>query len=86
MSRFIYDERREIARVFGENLDIIMEARGVSRVQLAELSGVSVSSIDNYRLGRCEPTAFAIIRLSRALRVSADKLLGIKEGRQCRLG
>ncbi len=77
MSRFFYDERREIAIEFGGNLDELMKAAGMSRKQLAARSGVSKSSIDNYMVGRCEPTAFAIVKLAQAIGCSTDRLLGL---------
>lgn len=71
-----YDERREIAKQFGENMEVRRKALNVTRDKLAETSGVSKSSIDNYAVGKCEPTALAITRIADVLECSTDWLLG----------
>lgn len=74
---FEYDERREAARYFGAVMEERRKALGISRDELAEKSGVSKSSIDNYAVGRCEPMALAIVRIAAALKTTPNYMLDI---------
>ena len=74
--KVFYDERKAAAKRFGENMEALRKAMRISRDELAEASGVSKSSIDNYAVGRCEPTALAITRIADVLECSTDWLLG----------
>ena len=76
MSRYVYDERREQAELFGAMMEERRLALEMTRKELSRRSGVSKSSLDNYAVGRCEPCAFAIVRIADALGCSADFLLG----------
>ena len=75
----LYDERSEMARMFGELMEFRRRELGMGQKQLAEASGVSLSSISNYAVGRCEPSAWAVARIATALDVSSDWLLGLED-------
>lgn len=72
---------------FRENISIaILCARRAARLtqaQLAQLTGLKQSAIAHFEASRREPSARNLKRLSIALRVSADTLLGIKPRRLC---
>ena len=51
------------------------EAAGITKAELADRSGLSVSAIQGYETGRRRPNADQLGRLAKALGVSADYLL-----------
>jgi transcriptional regulator with XRE-family HTH domain len=53
--------------------------RGWSSFQLANAAKLSASVVCNIENERNSPTAYTIVRLCKALNVSADYLLGLKE-------
>lgn len=73
MPRKIYGETG-----FGERLQAIRKARGLTQVQLAEAAGVSQLATSSYETEAAFPPAPAIVDRAKALKVSADELLGIK--------
>lgn len=60
---------------FGEQLHRLRERAGLSQAELAEQSGQSLRSIQNWEQGHRAPRAAAILSLARALGVSAETLL-----------
>ena len=54
----------------------LREQKGLSQVQLAELSHVHRVSISMYETGRKKPNIDSLKRLAKALDVSTDDLLG----------
>ena len=54
----------------------IREQKGLSQVQLSELSHVDRVSISRYETGRKMPSVDSLKRLAKALDVSTDDLLG----------
>lgn len=66
---------------FGPRLTAIRRARGLTQVQLAGLAGTTQRSISYYENDDGIPPAAAVIALARALKVSADELLGLKPPR-----
>jgi transcriptional regulator with XRE-family HTH domain len=63
---------------FGEKLVALRQQRGLTQVQLAAASGITQRAISYYETMPGYPAAPAIIALAKALRVSADELLGLK--------
>ncbi|UCC32125.1 MAG: helix-turn-helix domain-containing protein [Phycisphaerales bacterium] len=51
--------------------------RGLTQEQLAKLAGVPKGAISLWELGKAKPDSDQLVGLSRALRVSADELLGL---------
>jgi transcriptional regulator with XRE-family HTH domain len=66
---------------FGPRLTAIRKARGLTQIQLAEAAGTTQRSISYYENDDGVPPASAVIALSKALKVSADELLGLKPPR-----
>lgn len=67
-----------MTRFDGHNLREARIAAGLRPEQVALAIGKSVYTIHEYERGRVSPPADAIAALSRELRVSADRLLGLE--------
>jgi transcriptional regulator with XRE-family HTH domain len=63
---------------FGERLQTIRKARGLTQVQLAEAAGTTQRAISYYETEAGFPPAPAVIDLAKALRLTTDELLGVK--------
>src|SRR5208283_5871503 len=63
---------------FGERLQAIRKARGLTQVQLAEAAGTTQRAISYYETEAGFPPSPAVIDLARALKVTTDELLGLK--------
>jgi len=63
---------------FGERLQAIRKARGLTQVQLAEAAGTTQRAVSYYETEAGFPPAPAVIDLARALRITTDELLGVK--------
>ncbi len=61
---------------FGDRLKIARNNKGFTQRKLAEMIGVAKSTLAGYETGLREPDVFKIKRLSKALGVSADYLIG----------
>jgi transcriptional regulator with XRE-family HTH domain len=66
---------------FGARLTEFRRARGVTQVQLAQAAGTTQRAISYYENEAGYPPVDAIIRLAEALEISADELLGIRNGK-----
>jgi transcriptional regulator with XRE-family HTH domain len=66
---------------FGERMQAIRKARGLTQVQLAEAAGTTQRAVSYYETEAGFPPAPAVIELAKALRVSTDELLGVKPPR-----
>lgn len=62
---------------FSKTLKDLRLARKLTQGQLAEKSGVTLTAISGWELGRTKPTADSIAALANGLDVSADILLGL---------
>jgi transcriptional regulator with XRE-family HTH domain len=71
---------------FGERLQAVRKARGLTQVQLAEAASTTQRAISYYETEAGFPPAPAVIGLARALRVSTDELLGVRVPKVERLG
>lgn len=63
---------------FGERLQNIRKARGLTQVQLAEAAETTQRAVSYYETEAGFPPAPAVIALSKALSVTTDELLGVK--------
>jgi transcriptional regulator with XRE-family HTH domain len=63
---------------FGERLQAIRKARGLTQVQLAEAAGTTQRAISYYETEAGFPPSPAVIDLAKALRITTDELLGVK--------
>jgi transcriptional regulator with XRE-family HTH domain len=66
---------------FGERLQSIRKARGLTQVQLAEAAETTQRAISYYETEAGFPPAPAVIDLAEALNVTTDELLGVKPPR-----
>lgn len=64
----------------GKSLKEARKQAGYTQEQLAELVGVSRAAIARYETGEIEPSLETFVRLADALQVSADLLLGRRNG------
>ena len=63
---------------FGKRLVAVRQARGLTQVQLAEATGLTQRVVSRLETVADYPTVPVLMELCRALRVSADELLGLK--------
>jgi transcriptional regulator with XRE-family HTH domain len=71
-------ETNEKIHSFGRNLREFRKNKGYTQTKLAELSGVSQRAIVHYENHAKRPTLEKVKKLSSALGVSDDELLGVK--------
>jgi len=64
---------------FGKRLATLRKERGLTQQQLAKVTGISARMIAYYEVQTKHPPTHLILPLAKALRVSADELLGIKD-------
>ena len=63
---------------FGQRLVALRQARGLTQVQLAKVTGMTQRAISYYEIEAEFPPAPALITLAKALEVSTDELLGVQ--------
>ena len=66
-------------RILTQRLRKAMSERGVERADLSLAIGSSQSVINSWYSGERTPNAGSIVEICRALDISADYLLGLKE-------
>ncbi len=64
---------------FKDRLKELRISKNLSQMQLANLTGISQSAIAKWELGKTEPTATAIIVLSKFFNETTDYLLGLED-------
>ncbi len=64
---------------FKDRLKELRISKNLSQMKLANLTGISQSAIAKWELGKTEPTATAIIILSKFFNESTDYLLGLED-------
>ncbi len=62
-----------------ERLKELRTEKNISQMQLSMATGLSQSAIARWELGKSEPTASAIVILSKYFNESADYLLGLED-------
>ena len=62
---------------FGQNLQRLRNKAGLSQAGLAERSGISVNTIQNWEIDRHQPRIEALPKLAEALGVALDALIPI---------
>jgi transcriptional regulator with XRE-family HTH domain len=78
---FEMPRRKKDDSSFGPRLTAIRKARGLTQIELAESAGTTQRSISYYENDDGIPPASAVVALAKALKVSADELLGLKPPR-----
>lgn len=63
---------------FGTRLKELRQLKNISQMQLSIMTGISQSAIAKWELNKTEPTASALITLSKFFDESVDYLLGIE--------
>lgn len=66
----------------GERIARLRKARGLTQGELAQQIEVSQNVISNYEAGTVRLSADMAIKLAKALKVSTDELLGVKNGQE----
>ena len=64
---------------FSERLKELRLEKGISQMELSKITGISQSAIAKWELCKTEPTASALITLSKYFGESVDYLLGIED-------
>ena len=72
-------KRKSTVSNFGKRLASLRKAKGLTQKQLGEKVGVSYRVIAYYEGETQYPPAHLIIPISKALEISTDELLGVKE-------
>lgn len=62
-------------KTFAQNLKVAIIREGITNAMLAEWSGVSLYSINDYTSGRTMPRKVNLDKLCKVLRVTRDELL-----------
>ena len=62
---------------FSERLKELRQEHGLSQMDLSQKTGLSQSAIAKWELNKTEPTASALITLSKFFNESVDFLLGL---------
>ena len=63
---------------FGTRLKELRQLKNISQMQLSIMTGISQSAIAKWELNKTEPTASALITLSKFFDEFVDYLLGIE--------
>ena len=65
--------------MFKDIIKDLRESQELSQYELAKALQVSQSAIAKWELGKTEPTAFALISISKFFKVSTDYLLELED-------
>lgn len=60
----------------GRRIDELLNARGMTRKQLADASGLTEAAISRYITGSRKPKSISLSAIAKALDVTTDELLG----------
>jgi transcriptional regulator with XRE-family HTH domain len=66
-------------RTIGKRLRALRQARGMSQVELARELGITQSALSDYELGETRMHAALVAAFAKALKASADEILGLQE-------
>ena len=69
----------ELMNIFSERLKGILDSRGVNQVWIAEKANVTEATVSRYMTTDRVPRGDIVANIARALDVSADYLLGVKD-------
>ena len=64
---------------FSKRLKELRIEKGISQMDLAKATGISQSAIAKWELGKTEPTASALIKLSEFFGETVQYLLGLED-------
>lgn len=63
-------------KIFGENLNLILLEKNISRAELAEKLGISLAAVASYIYGKKQPPLERIFQIAELLKVSVSSLTG----------
>ncbi len=66
----------DIAEIFRSSLRALREMRGLTQGELGKRAGIAAASVSHFETGQRVPSLDSIVKLSDALEVSVDALLG----------
>lgn len=69
-------DREDVAEHLAENVRALREARGLTQAQVARLAGIPRPTWTNMESGAANPTLSVLLKISDALHVRLDELLG----------
>jgi transcriptional regulator with XRE-family HTH domain len=72
-------KQKKPASIFGERLVDLRKKRGLSQVELAQKIGSTQRAISYYEVVAAFPPAEILVQIAKALRVSTDELLGLRQ-------
>jgi putative transcriptional regulator len=72
-------ESRAFFKALGAHIEKLRKARGWTQAELARACGVSQQAIFAYELGERRPTVLILVKMSKALTVPIEKLVGMTE-------
>jgi transcriptional regulator with XRE-family HTH domain len=78
-------KKKEPLTAFGARLIAARKARGLTQTQLADAIGTSQRAISSYESTTAHPPAPVIAKMSAALGITADELLGVEHPRSTKL-
>ena len=73
------EEKAALKKEFGLRLLMIRHKKELKQKELAELSSIDSACLSRFEKGHIAPSFYNLICLSKALNVSVDFLMGIKE-------
>ena len=71
--------KRKVSKIFTDRLSEIRHSRGLSQSDLAALASIAQPALSQYESGQRRPSFTNLKRLSQALKVSVDYLIGNSE-------
>jgi transcriptional regulator with XRE-family HTH domain len=74
------DREKDLA--LGRRIAALRKERGYTQTELADQIGAVQVVVSNYERGKLRPHPDMLVRLAKALRVSADELLGVQPASQ----
>jgi transcriptional regulator with XRE-family HTH domain len=74
------DREKDLA--LGRRIAALRKERGYTQTELADQVGAIQVVVSNYERGKLRPHPDMLVRLAKALRVSADELLGVQPASQ----
>ena len=70
--------RAKSRQPFAQRLAQIRKAKGISQYALADAAGISQRMVAHYETVIQNPNPDVVVRLAKALKVSADEIMGLK--------
>ena len=66
------------ARTIGKRLAFLRKMRGATQVEIADQLGMTQALVSDYERGKLRLHGGLVVAFAKALRVSADEILGLK--------